>query len=66
METRAYFEMDSHFFVHANAYADCSLRDQPDSMLYWESFDDPPPHESGKVMVCGHTSQKSGLPLTAC
>jgi serine/threonine protein phosphatase 1 len=31
-------------------------------MLYWESFDDPPPHESGKVMVCGHTSQKSGKP----
>ena len=28
----------------------------------WESFNDPPPHESGKVMVCGHTSQKSGVP----
>ena len=31
-------------------------------MLYWERFDDPAPHESGKFMVCGHTSQKSGLP----
>jgi serine/threonine protein phosphatase 1 len=24
---------------------------------------DPSPHESGKIMVCGHTSQKSGEPL---
>ena len=23
----------------------------------------PPPHESGKTMVCGHTSQKSGIPV---
>jgi serine/threonine protein phosphatase 1 len=26
------------------------------------SFDDPAPHESGKIMVCGHTSQKVGRP----
>lgn len=62
-QTRAWFETDSHFFVHANAFPDCPLAEQPDFMLYWESFNDPPPHESGKVMVCGHTSQKSGLPL---
>jgi serine/threonine protein phosphatase 1 len=31
-------------------------------MLYWESFDNPPPHASGKIMICGHTSQKSGRP----
>jgi serine/threonine protein phosphatase 1 len=61
-ETRAWFETATHFFVHANAYPDCPLAEQPDFMLYWEAFDDPSPHESGKVMVCGHTSQKSGLP----
>jgi serine/threonine protein phosphatase 1 len=33
-------------------------------MLYWEQFIDPPAHESGKVMVCGHTPQKTGLPLS--
>ncbi len=32
-------------------------------MLYWESFNYPACHESGKTMICGHTSQKSGLPL---
>jgi len=57
-----WYEIDTHFFVHANAYPDCSLAEQPDFMLYWESFDRPSPHESGKVMVCGHTPQKSGKP----
>ena len=61
-QTRAWFEIDSHFFVHANAYPDYPLEEQPDLMLFWESFNDPPPHESGKIMVCGHTSQKSGKP----
>ena len=61
-ETRGWFETPSHFFVHANAYPDCPLDEQPDFVLYWEAFNDPPPHQSGKVMVCGHTSQESGLP----
>lgn len=58
-----YYEIDSHFFVHANAYPDMPLDDQPDYMLYWEKFNDPPRHASGKIMICGHTSQKSGRPL---
>lgn len=57
------YETKTHFFVHANAYPDIAIKDQPDSMLYWEFFDNPPPHESGRTMVCGHSSQKSGLPL---
>lgn len=60
---RPWHEIEGHFFVHANAYPDYALEDQPDYMLYWETFHNPTPHESGKVMVCGHTSQKSGLPL---
>ena len=59
----AFYEIDSHFFVHANADPDLDLRDQPDDLLYWESIDNPPPHKSGKIMVCGHTPQKSGRPL---
>ena len=61
-ELRAWYETPTHFFVHANYYPDVPLAEQPDLMLYWEKFDDPPPHESGKIMVCGHTPQKSGLP----
>lgn len=59
-----YFETETHFFVHANAYAEIPLDEQPDFMLYWEQFHDPPAHESGKMMVCGHTSPKSGHPVT--
>lgn len=57
---RDFFEIDTHFFVHANAHPDQPLAEQPVYMLRWETFDDPPAHESGKVMVCGHTSQKDG------
>ncbi len=59
---RDWFETDTHFFVHANAYPDIPFDEQPVYMLRWESFGEPAPHSSGKVMVCGHTSQKSGRP----
>jgi serine/threonine protein phosphatase 1 len=62
-ELLPYFEIEGFFFVHANAYPDMPLREQPDFMLYWEKYDNPPPHESGKTMICGHTSQRSGLPI---
>lgn len=57
-------EIDTHFFVHANAYHDHELADQPIQMLRWEKFGQPLPHQSGKIMVCGHTHQKSGWPRT--
>jgi serine/threonine protein phosphatase 1 len=58
-----FHEIGTHFFVHANAVADLPLEEQPDMTLYWEKFRDPPPHDNGKVMVCGHTSQHEGRPL---
>jgi serine/threonine protein phosphatase 1 len=56
------WECETHFFVHAGVYADVPLWEQPKYVLYWQRFERVRPHESGKVMVCGHTSQKSGLP----
>jgi serine/threonine protein phosphatase 1 len=53
--TLRWFETQTHFFVHANAFPEMPFDEQPDFMLFWESFDDPPPHQSGKIMVCGHT-----------
>jgi serine/threonine protein phosphatase 1 len=32
-------------------------------MLRWEKLIDPPRHQSGKVLICGHTRQLSGWPL---
>jgi serine/threonine protein phosphatase 1 len=56
-------ETPTHFFVHAGAYRDMRLDEQPDSILFWESFADRGPHESGRIMICGHTQQRSGQPL---
>jgi calcineurin-like phosphoesterase family protein len=60
----AYHETETHFFVHANAYPSLPLAEQPDVILFWEPFQDLGPHESGKIMICGHTAQKSGAPLS--
>lgn len=58
-----YHETMNHFVVHANAYPDFPLDEQPDYMLYWESLNvEAAPHISGKTMICGHTPQKTGLP----
>jgi serine/threonine protein phosphatase 1 len=58
-----YHETAGHFFVHANAYPDLGLDEQPDYMLLWEKLDGACDHISGKVMVCGHTPQRSRVPL---
>jgi serine/threonine protein phosphatase 1 len=60
---RDYFETDTHIFVHANAYPDMAMDEQPDYMLRWERCDSIAAHDSGKVLVCGHTPQKSGRPM---
>jgi serine/threonine protein phosphatase 1 len=63
-ETQRFFETQRHFFVHASVYPELPLDEQPEYMLYWEKLQaDIAPHCSGKTMVCGHTTQKSGLPL---
>ncbi len=60
-----HLETDSHLFVHANLYPDMPMDQQPDFMLLWERLiaEESRPHDSGKTMVCGHTQQRSGLPL---
>lgn len=59
---RPYYQTEKHFIVHANAYPDLSLAEQPDYILYWERINGAAPHISGKTMICGHTPQKNGLP----
>ena len=58
-----WYETENHFFVHANAYPDLPLEEQPHYMLLWEKLYEACVHVSGKVMICGHTRQPSGLPL---
>jgi serine/threonine protein phosphatase 1 len=61
-QTLDYWETDDSIFVHASIDADLDLPDQPDFLLFWQPFTDPTIHKSGKRIICGHTSQKSGLP----
>ena len=58
-----FYECDTHFFVHANARAGQPLEEQSDAARYWQKFRDPEAHMSGKIMVCGHTPQASGVPI---
>jgi serine/threonine protein phosphatase 1 len=55
-----YYESDTHIFVHATLDPDLPLDQQPELMLFWEFLNAPIGHESGKTVVCGHSSQKSG------
>lgn len=61
--TQRYYELEKDFFVHANVEPDRPLAEQPDEILFWEHIHSPPPHVSGKRMICGHTRQKDGDPL---
>jgi serine/threonine protein phosphatase 1 len=59
-----WYETATHFFVHASVYPELPLTDQPEHMLHWEKvLPSQPRHVSGKIMICGHFAQKSGLPL---
>ena len=57
-----YYQTKTHIFVHAGLWPDLPLDEQPEFVLHYERFHNPAPHQSGKIMICGHTNQKSGLP----
>lgn len=61
-----YWQTDSEIFVHAGLDPDLALERQPVEILRWTRISGiEPPHPSGKRVVCGHSSQKSGVPLLA-
>lgn len=57
-----YYEIPTHFFAHANYAADIPLDQQTWEFWRWEPLrvSMPGPHQSGKIAVVGHTSQKTG------
>lgn len=57
-----YYETDRFLFVHATIDRRLPLNRQPEESLYWDRFRSQKPLPSGKIVVCGHTAQKSGLP----
>jgi len=62
-KAKPYLETDTHIFVHANLEPDVPLEEQLPFTLIHKKFGEPQPHVSGKVMICGHTAQKSHEPL---
>lgn len=61
-QTVRYWETEERIYVHASIDPQLDLAAQPDYLLFWERFTTPLLHHSGKAIVCGHTSQRSGLP----
>ncbi len=62
---RDLWETDDELFIHANLEPDVALDCQTEEWLRWTHLSGrETPHPSGKLVVCGHTPQKSGLPLT--
>ncbi len=60
-----WYETETHIFIHANLHPERPLHEQMTEHLHWEAC--APlwhrPHCSGKVMICGHTEQRNGVPL---
>jgi serine/threonine protein phosphatase 1 len=62
---RPYLETPDFIFVHASYDPDRPMAHQTDRTLRWESVtpERMVPHVSGKVVIAGHTRQKSGQVL---
>lgn len=58
-----WFATDTYIFSHGMLSPHMPLLKQPDRVIFWNKLDHPQPHLSGKVLVCGHTPQRSGYPL---
>lgn len=57
-----YFETNRHIFVHAGAHPGLPMEEQDEGWLFWEFLNPEMAagHFSGKTIVCGHSSQRSG------
>lgn len=59
-----YWEDDRNLFIHANLEPGVPLQQQLGEWLRWTHLTSlEQPHPSGKRVVCGHTPQRSGVPL---
>ena len=64
---KLFHETENHLLVHASYQPKKPLSETDESTLLWEKIgeDVPNPHESGKIVVVGHTSQASHEVLDA-
>ncbi len=62
-ELLPHHETEHFLFGHANLDPFLPLTEQPGYLLFWEHLTREVIHISGKTFVCGHTPQRSGVPL---
>lgn len=64
LESTQLFHQTEHFiFAHAAIEGDLELADMSEEALMWRRVTESTPHFSGKTLICGHSSQKNGVPL---
>jgi serine/threonine protein phosphatase 1 len=61
-DCRDWYETDEFIFVHASVHPWLPLDQQTEDDLFWRPFSDRGLHVSGKMVICGHSVQESGLP----
>lgn len=54
------YESDRTIFVHAGLSNDHPLKEQPEEVAFWDPLERAIGHSSGKTVIVGHTSQRSG------
>lgn len=59
-ETRDYFETPDYIFVHGGIRAGIDPANEEQERLFWTTLSLAAPHYSGRTVICGHTSQRSG------
>ncbi len=60
-----FWQTDSEIFVHANLEPGIPLDEQTSEWLRWTRLTGfEKPHPSGKRVICGHSSQLSGVPAS--
>jgi serine/threonine protein phosphatase 1 len=59
---RQFFESPTHLFLHASFLSDKHPSEFPPHVLRWDSLWEriPPPHNSGKAAIVGHTALQEG------
>lgn len=58
-------EEAGHIMVHGGLDPEVPLANQLWDEMRWKRWENPQPHISGNIMVCGHTHQISGKPCSA-
>ena len=62
---RQFYETPTEIFVHAKLEPTMTLANQNGDYLRWKKLGGSErPHVSGKRVICGHTPQKDGYPLS--